>query len=180
MIMGSARGAKSLPLQVAAVCYRRRGGAVEFLLVNTNGGNKWTFPKGWPEPRLSHSQAAEREAAEEAGAMGTIEPRHFHLYIHSKGVFWQPGGVQEFVVKAFLMEVEQMRRPGEENRRPAWVSPEEAKRRLAKGREVKYSHELKTVIDRALERIQFHHELWGAYPGARNASLSEDPVAATA
>ena len=42
--MGSPRIAKSLPLQVAAVCFRRRGTAVEFLLVNTNGGNKWTFP----------------------------------------------------------------------------------------------------------------------------------------
>ena len=167
--MGSSRVAKSLPLQVAAVCYRRRGTAIEFLLVNTNGGNKWTFPKGSTDPRLSHSQAAEREAAEEAGAIGTIEPRHFHLYIHSKGVFWQPGGVQEFVVKAFLMEVHQMRRPDEALRRPTWVSAEEAKLRLAKGREVKYAHELYAVIDRALERIRFHSELWGTYPGSRNA-----------
>ena len=162
--MGSARGAKSLPLQVAAICYRRRGPGIEFLLVNTNGGNKWTFPKGSTDPRLSHSQAAEREAAEEAGALGTIEPRHFHLYLHSKGVFWQPSGVQEFVVKAFLMEVHQMRKPDETNRKPTWVSPEEAKRRLAKGREAKYYHELEAVIDRALERILYHSELWGAYP----------------
>jgi 8-oxo-dGTP pyrophosphatase MutT (NUDIX family) len=166
--MASARMSKSLPLQVAAVCYRRRGVDVEFLLVNTNGGNKWTFPKGSPDVRLSHSQAAEREAAEEAGALGSIEPRHFHLYIHSKGVFWQPGGVQEFVVKAFLMEVHQTRRPDEALRRPTWVSAEEAKLRLAKGREVKYAHELQAVIDRALERIQFHSELWGTYPGTRN------------
>jgi 8-oxo-dGTP pyrophosphatase MutT (NUDIX family) len=167
--MGSARISKSLPLQVAAVCYRRRGAAVEFLLVNTNGGNKWTFPKGSTDAQLSHSQAAEREAAEEAGALGTIEPRHFHLYIHSKGVFWQPGGVQEFVVKAFLMEVHQMRRPDEAMRKPTWFSPEEARRRLAKGREVKYAHELATVIERSLERIQFHSALWGTYPGTRNA-----------
>ena len=163
----ASRDAKSLPLQVAAVCYRRRGENVEFLLVNTNGGNKWTFPKGSPEARLSHSQAAEREAAEEAGATGTIEPRHFHLYIHSKGVFWQPGGVQEFVVKAFLMEVHTTRRPDEPLRRPTWFSPQEARRRLARGREVKYAHELEAVIDRALERIQFHSALWGTYPGSR-------------
>jgi len=154
--MGSARASKSLPLQVAAVCYRRRGAAVEFLLVNTNGGNKWTFPKGSMEARLSHSQAAEREAAEEAGALGTIEPRHFHVYIHSKGVFWQPGGVQEFVVKAFLMEVDQLRRADEPQRNPTWFSAEEARQKLAKGREVKYARELEAVIDRALERIQFH------------------------
>jgi 8-oxo-dGTP pyrophosphatase MutT (NUDIX family) len=166
--MGSPRIAKSLPLQVAAVCYRKRVEAVEFLLVNTNGGNKWTFPKGSPDARLSHSQAAEREAAEEAGALGTIEPRHFHLYIHSKGVFWQPGGVQEFVVKAFLMEVNQMRPADEPQRNPTWFNPEEARRRLAKGREVKYAHELDAVIDRALERIQFHSAVWGKHPESRH------------
>jgi len=166
--MGSPRIAKSLPLQVAAICYRRRGADVEFLLVNTNGGNKWTFPKGSPETNLSHSQAAEREAAEEAGALGTIEPRHFHLYIHSKGVFWQPGGVQEFVVKAFLMEVREMRRPDELQRHPTWFSAEEARQRLAKGREVKYAREQEAVIDRAMERIHFHGELWGKHPESRN------------
>src|SRR5271168_3093332 len=151
--MGSPRGSTSLPLQVAAVCFRRRGAAVEFLLVNTDGGNKWTFPKGAPEPRLSHSQAAEREAAEEAGALGAIEPRHFHLYIHSKGVFWQPGGVQEFVVKAFLMEIQQTRHPEEDGREPTWFDAERARAILAKGREVKYAHEIQAVIDRALEHI---------------------------
>jgi 8-oxo-dGTP pyrophosphatase MutT (NUDIX family) len=177
--MASSRAAKSLPLQVAAICYRRRGSAIEFLLVNTNGGNKWTFPKGSTDPRLSHSQAAEREAAEEAGAIGTIEPRHFHLYLHSKGVFWQPGGGQEFVVKAFLMEIHQMRRPDESNRNPTWVSAVEAKRRLAKGREVKYHRELEAVIDRALERIQYHSELWGSYPNARSSRPAKASIAAT-
>ena len=152
--MGSPRIAKSLPLQVAAICYRRRGTAVEFLLVNTNGGNKWTFPKGCTDTRLSHSEAAAREALEEAGALGVIEPRHFHLYLHSKGVFWQPSGVQEFVVKAFLMEVTGTRRPGEAMRNPTWFPTVDAREMLAKGREVKYVAEMQTVIDRALERIQ--------------------------
>ena len=143
----------ALPLQVAAVCYRRVNSQVEFLLVHTNGGSKWTFPKGAPEPRLSHSQAAEREAREEAGAIGIIEPRHFHIYVHSKGVFWQPAGVQEYVVKAFLMEVRQAREPHEDNRDPTWFDSDKARVVLAKGREVKYAHELQTVIDRALERI---------------------------
>lgn len=143
----------ALPLQVAAVCYRRRGQAVEFLLVNTNGGGKWTFPKGDPDPSMSHSQAAEREAWEEAGVRGTIEPRHFHLYLHSKGVFWKTPGVREFVVKAFLLEVEQAAQPNEPERNPTWLTPEEAKKILAKGREVKYARELQAVIDRALEQI---------------------------
>jgi 8-oxo-dGTP pyrophosphatase MutT (NUDIX family) len=152
--MGTSKTSRpALPLQVAAVCYRRRNAHAEFLLVNTNGGGKWTFPKGMPEANLSHSQAAEREAHEEAGVTGIIEPRHFHLYVHSKGVFWQNGGVQEYVVKAFLMEVQHTRRPEETYRNPTWFGAEEARIMLAKGREVKYARELQAVVDRALDHL---------------------------
>jgi 8-oxo-dGTP pyrophosphatase MutT (NUDIX family) len=156
--MGSARiSQNALPLQVAAVCYRRRGSSVEFLLVNTNGGSKWTFPKGDPEASLSHGQAAEREAWEEAGVRGTIDARHFCLYIHSKGVFWKPTGVREYVIKAFLLEVERQSEPQEGSRNPTWFSAEETKKILAKGREVKYARELQAVVDRALEKIGTAH-----------------------
>ena len=158
--MGSARIPRfALPFQVAAVCYRRRGTAIEFLLVNTNGGNKWTFPKGAPAASMSHSQAAAREAWEEAGARGTIEARHFHLYLHSKGVFWKPPGVQEFLVKAFLMEVEAVGVPMEEMRNPTWFHHEDARKILAKGREVKYAREIQTVIDRAVDRLHVEQPL---------------------
>jgi 8-oxo-dGTP pyrophosphatase MutT (NUDIX family) len=143
----------ALPLQVAAICYRTAP-SLEFLLVNTNGGGKWTFPKGAPDTSISHSQAAEREAWEEAGVRGRIEPRHFHLYLHSKGVFWKPPGVREYVVKAFLMEVNDLHPSHEPERNPTWFSAEEARAILAKGREVKYARELQTVIDRALEHLQ--------------------------
>ncbi len=166
--MTAMRVARSLPLQVAAVCYRRRDASIEFLLVKTNGGNKWTFPKGATEARLSHSQAAEREALEEAGVLGMIEPRHFHLYLHSKGVFWQPAGVQEFVVKAFLMEVTQTDRPHEATRNPTWFSAADARKILAKGREVKYAAELAAVIDRALENIPPIKSGVTNYPDSRN------------
>jgi 8-oxo-dGTP pyrophosphatase MutT (NUDIX family) len=143
----------ALPLQVAAVCYRRNGRGLEFLLVNTNGGGKWTFPKGAPEPGMSHSRAAEREALEEAGVRGHIEPRHFHLYLHSKGVFWKPPGVREFVIKAFLMEVDQLVASHEPMRNPTWFTADEARKTVAKGREVKYAKEMQAVIDRAVEQL---------------------------
>jgi len=103
---------------------------------------------------MSHSQAAEQEAWEEAGVRGHIEPRHFHLYLHSKGVFWKPPGVREFVVKAFLLEVEQTESSHEPERNPTWFSPDDARKILAKGREVKYGREMRAVIDRALEHIE--------------------------
>ena len=152
--MGVSRFLQSaLPPQVAAICYRRKGDSIEFLLVHTNGGSKWTFPKGAAERNLSHSQAAEQEAFEEAGVKGRIEPRYFHLYLYSKGVFWKPPGVREFVVKAFLMEVSETNHPHEADRNPTWFRPEEAKRILAQGREVKYAREIQAVVDRALEHL---------------------------
>jgi 8-oxo-dGTP pyrophosphatase MutT (NUDIX family) len=150
--MGSARMSRFLSLQVAAVCYRRRGTTFEFLLVNTTGGDKWTFPKGATARRLSHSQAAEREALEEAGAIGLIEPEHFHLYLQPKGAFSQRDG-QEFVVKAFLLEVDHTQPPQEPRRNPTWFSVSDARSALARRREVKYAAELCTVIDRAVEHL---------------------------
>jgi 8-oxo-dGTP pyrophosphatase MutT (NUDIX family) len=144
-----------LRCQVAAVCYRRGVPGIEFLLVNTDSG-KWTFPKGAVEPHLSHSQAAAKEALEEAGATGLIERRHFHIYLHGKGVFWCGPGVREFAVKAFLMQVQRAGVPEESRRNPTWFDPERAKIALAYRREIKYSDQLSAVIDRALARIHAH------------------------
>lgn len=148
--MGSAR---FLPLQVAAVCYRKCGASFEFLLVKTTSGDRWIFPKGATARRLSHSQAAEREALEEAGAVGAIEPQHFHLYLQPKGDTRLRNGIQEFVVKAFLLQVSHTQAPQEQNRNPTWFSVDDARSALAMGREAKYAAELRTVLDRAVERL---------------------------
>ena len=148
--MGSAR---FLPLQVAAVCYRKSAGSFEFLLVHTSGGDRWIFPKGASARRLSHSQAAEREALEEAGAVGAIEPEHFHLYLQPKGDSRASDALQEFVVKAFLMQVSRTQAPQEENRNPTWFSVDQARSALSIGREASSAAELRTVIDRAVERL---------------------------
>jgi 8-oxo-dGTP pyrophosphatase MutT (NUDIX family) len=148
--MGSAR---FLPLQVAAVCYRRRGASFDFLLVKTTSGDRWTFPKGATARRLSHSQAAEREALEEAGAVGVIEPQHFHLYLQPKGDSSLRNGVQESVVKAFILEVTHTQPPQEPKRNPTWFSVDDARSALARGREKRHAAELRTVIDCAVERL---------------------------
>ena len=159
VFLGSLRMSRFLPLQVAAVCYRRQGDSYEFLLVNTTGGDKWTFPKGATARRLSHSEAAEREALEEAGAVGFIEPQHFHLYLQPKGALSQRNSVQEFVVKAFLLEVDHTQGPQEPRRNPTWFKIDDARSALAKGREIKYAAELQTVIDRAVERLSVERRI---------------------
>jgi len=145
--------ARFLPLQVAAVCYRKRDASFEFLLVKTTSGDRWIFPKGATARRLSHSQAAKREAFEEAGAVGAIEPHHFHLYLQPKGDSRLRRRVEEFVVKAFLLQVSRTQAPHERNRNPTWFSVEDARSALAEGREAKYAAELRAVIDNAVQRL---------------------------
>ena len=50
----------ALPLQVAAVCYRRVNSHAEFLLVHTNGGNKWRDGPARPDRRDCRSPMGEK------------------------------------------------------------------------------------------------------------------------
>ena len=138
--------------QVAAVCFRRNGRGPEFLLVRTDN-DKWTFPKGNIDPILGARISAALEASEEAGVEGTTSTEPFHSYIACKGVFWKPGGVREFAVLAYLLEVERDRGPVDSFRRPTWCLPADARKLLAEGREHKYRREFDRLIERALEAI---------------------------
>lgn len=137
--------------QVAAVCYRQIDSDIEFLLVRTNRG-RWTFPKGSIDPQLGARKSAEREAWEEAGALGQVAEKIFHTYLGSKKEFCRVP--QEFLVHAFLMEVSSLESPQEPFREPTWVSPEDARKMLAEGRDAKYGQEFSAAIDRALDVIQ--------------------------
>jgi 8-oxo-dGTP pyrophosphatase MutT (NUDIX family) len=138
--------------QVAAVCYRTRGAAIEFLLVQTRGG-RWTFPKGNAEPGLTHAQAAALEAFEEAGVHGRMEEASFARYTRRKRGRRDAAAAAELAVNAHLCEVLWLGPPQESDRNPTWFSPEKAKRRLREDRIAGDATELARVVDRAVARI---------------------------
>ena len=137
--------------QVAAVCYRRLGNRLQFLLVRTGKG-RWSFPKGHVERTLTSSQAAAREALEEAGAVGIIASRPFARYRHKKRAL--PSDV---VVRAYLLRVMRTIEPPEEHRRPTWFEAREARTRLAVSRKSRYRKELRLVLDRAVRLLDGRH-----------------------
>ncbi len=142
--------------QVAAVCFRIRGGAIEFLLVRTRGG-RWIFPKGNAEPALTHAQAAALEAFEEAGVHGRMEEACFIRYTRRKHDARSSSirsAANQVTVNAHLCEVLRTEAPQERGRNPAWFSSEKAKKRLAEGRSSDYGAELSSVIDHAVGRIR--------------------------
>jgi 8-oxo-dGTP pyrophosphatase MutT (NUDIX family) len=141
-----------LPVQAAAVCYRRNGASVEFLLVKTSSG-KWTFPKGRLNPSMSASESAAREAWEEAGAHGQIARKHFGSYVDTKRTLGHDSGASEVRILAYLLEVYNTVEPEESGRYPTWYEAREAKRRLAEGRVAIYGKLIANIVDAALENL---------------------------
>ena len=121
--------------QVAAVCFRVRNGTIEFLLVRTRGGGRWTFPKGGAEPGLTHAQAAALEAFEEAGVHGRIEETSFARYRRKPGDGERRASRSDdrrVAVNAYLCEVLRLSPPQEFKRDRTWFSVEEATAAVAR------------------------------------------------
>jgi len=150
------------PEQVAAVCYRLYHQKIEFLLVQTRGSGRWTFPKGRTEAGLTHAQAAALEASEEAGVHGRIEEAAFAQYfcrkrnekenVSSKSQL--KSSRSKVLVAAHLCEVTRLRAPKESNRNRTWFGARDARIRLREGRSEDETAEFARVLDCALARIQ--------------------------
>jgi 8-oxo-dGTP pyrophosphatase MutT (NUDIX family) len=123
-------------LVVAAVPVRpRAAGGLEFLLVRTSNGARWTFPKGGCDPGEAPVDAAAREAAEEAGASGRLVGEPLAQYRYG-----------DDLVTAFLLVVEATAAPEEPGRKPRWFGPEAARSRLAEGRDGPFGAEMQRVL----------------------------------
>jgi 8-oxo-dGTP pyrophosphatase MutT (NUDIX family) len=119
-------GAAPLGLQVAALPWRKRPGGIEIMLITSRNTGRWVLPKGWPEGREEFSDAAAREAAEEAGVTGTISRREIGRYVYLKG--GEGGEDIRCEVLVYPLAVGEVagkwKEKGQRKRR--WVSPEEA------------------------------------------------------
>lgn len=77
--------ATSIRRQVGALPYRfDEDGTLRILLITSRRAGKWIIPKGNLMKRLAPHDAAAREAYEEAGAIGQIEPDERGHYLHRK------------------------------------------------------------------------------------------------
>jgi 8-oxo-dGTP pyrophosphatase MutT (NUDIX family) len=139
------RAAPSTAVAAAVPVRRRKAGGLEVLLVRTSHGERWTFPKGRVERGESLSQAAAREAREEAGVSGRIgaEPLGVYRYAPSRNGFDD--------VTAFLLEVKRDGLGAEPGRDPTWLGWETARRRLAEGRDARSGEATERILRAAQE-----------------------------
>lgn len=115
-------------LQVAALCWRRAP-HLEILLLTSLRTKRWILPKGWPEEGMTLASAAAREALEEAGVAGEMEPEPIghYRYIKEKAGYALPVRVELFSLK-----VTQQRRNWAEKgeREIVWLPAERAAARV--------------------------------------------------
>jgi ADP-ribose pyrophosphatase YjhB (NUDIX family) len=127
------RSRAAQPAQCAALPYRLNGARVEVLLVTPRGGEGWIIPKGKVAARLGARRSAGREAEEEAGVRGEVEPAPFDRYRHG-------GGEDGPLVSVFLMRVTR--------ELPSWAEAHQRERRWTTLEDVP-----RLVVDPGLARV---------------------------
>ncbi len=113
-------------LQSAAIPYRLTAAGMEVLMVTNRGGGRWLFPKGGIGKGLTSPQSAAREAYEEAGVVGEINPRSLGSYRFRKRDM--PAKAEACEVEVFLLHVREQLQTWPEKglRRQRWVDVGEA------------------------------------------------------
>jgi 8-oxo-dGTP pyrophosphatase MutT (NUDIX family) len=112
--------------QIGALPWRRRKDEIEILLITSRETKRWVIPKGWPMPELSDSNAARREAFEEAGVAGRVRRTSVGSYTYDKRL--DDGGTLACRVHVFpLLVVEKHKTwPEQEERKRQWFERSEA------------------------------------------------------
>lgn len=135
--------------QAAAICFRRRGENLEFLLILNDKGTRRIFPKGNVKEDETLWAAAEREAMEEAGVEGNIRRTPLTFFWISKGKKQQ----EEMAIAAFLLEVTRKISDKKSKRKPKWYSYQKAIDALGKNRDPEAASELQRVLRKAISDL---------------------------
>lgn len=129
----------------AAVCFRRRDRQVQFRLVRTRDGERWTFPSGPQRPAETLVQAAARAAAERAGVIGVVVDEPLTDYRYARR--------DDDIASAFLLAVQSTAPTGGGGSRTTWFDGPTTRDKLAENRDPDHARELQRVIEMAERRL---------------------------
>ncbi len=115
--------------QICALCWRRKAGAVQVLLITSRETGRWVLPKGWPIKGMIDARSAAQEAWEEAGVTG-ITGAIVGRYGYFKVVGRDTPRERHIpcAVDVYELQVRDLakRYPEVKQRRRKWFSPQDA------------------------------------------------------
>jgi 8-oxo-dGTP pyrophosphatase MutT (NUDIX family) len=109
--------------QCGALCWRMHHGRIEVLLISSRDTGRWVIPKGWPIDGLNPAETAAREAWEEAGVNGVIDPQatgsFFYLKAFNRRTETLPCEVSVFALRVAKIAA---KFPEKKERRRRWFT----------------------------------------------------------
>jgi 8-oxo-dGTP pyrophosphatase MutT (NUDIX family) len=138
-----------LAQQIAALPVKWEDGKMRVLMVTSRGTGRWVMPKGWEMDGHKPWHAAEIEALEEAGAVGSIGSEPLGEYHYRKTL--DDGTIIPVRVQIYPMVVESLKKRWKERdqRQRHWFSLKGAAKRV---KEPELSALLLTLAKRARKK----------------------------
>jgi 8-oxo-dGTP pyrophosphatase MutT (NUDIX family) len=119
--------------QLAVIPFVMHRGQPMILMVTSRETRRWIVPKGWQEKKVTDRDQAEREAFEEAGAIGVISDQPVGSYRYDKRL--KNGRVKTIDVAVYSLNVTELLDdwPEMEERERRWMTPAEAAMAVQEG-----------------------------------------------
>ncbi|NJK75231.1 MAG: NUDIX hydrolase [Oscillatoriales cyanobacterium RU_3_3] len=111
--------------QSGVIPYRIHNGEIEVMLITSSTGKRWVIPKGLIEPDMTSQDSAAKEAWEEAGLLGKVDPESIGTYEYYKSGY-------TCQVEVFLLKVQTVLEnwPEASKRKRQWVNITKAIKRV--------------------------------------------------
>jgi len=132
-LKGAAKG--SARTQFAALCWRRKNGKLQILLITSRRRKRWIVPKGWPMDGKTPAECAAIEAWEEAGVIGKTSDECIGVYSYER--LREGEEIIPCLALLYPIAVKKLKSkfPEKRDRKRKWVSPKEAAK-MVKHREL--------------------------------------------
>ena len=121
---GGAKG--SARTQFATLCWRKKRGKVQILLVTSRRRKRWIVPKGWPMEGKTPAECALIEAWEEAGVQGVASDACIGAYSYAR--LREGEAIIPCLAMLYPVQVKTLKKkfPEVRDRRRKWVSRKKA------------------------------------------------------
>lgn len=125
-LQSQGKSKRAIRTQFAALCFRKKKGEDQVLLVTSRRSKRWILPKGWPEFDMTPADAAAKEAWEEGGVRGRVYNQCLGVYSYLKQRDGETDKPCLAMVYPLQVKTVKSRYPEKRQRKRSWFALDEA------------------------------------------------------